>query len=181
MVAYSEYILTRAECDEALEWLLRQGGRVAYDLDADGRILYLVPNAIPDLLARDSVQAAVKHVSFASDEPTVIRYNSGGVSWFQFHELEGDGHLKVEIRRIKHESLDWYLVFLGYSSFYAKENGENLRPHPALVGLYKKISSMLKKKGKKETFSGRGLFVSRQISEDAGNDYYNVIDRFLYP
>jgi hypothetical protein len=180
-VAYSEYILIKAECSEALEGLLLQGCRVAYDLGVDGRVLYLVPNAIPDLLARDAVYAAVKHELFARDEPTVIRYHSRGVSWFQFHELKGDGHLKVVIRRIKHESLDWYSVSLAYGSFYTNENGENLKPHTALVALYKKTTSALKKKSRKETFGAMDLFVSRKISESFGNEYRNVIYRFLYP
>lgn len=179
-MAYSEYILSETKCSETLGEFLREGCRVAYDLNAEGRIVYLVPSVISDLLDRDAVHLAIKHDSFASDEPIVVRYRNGDVSWFQFDELGGDGHLKVVIRRISDATLTWYSISLAYGSFYVNRDEIYLKPHPELVGLYKRKSRYLKNGSKRIDFSGSDIFVSADVLEEGGDRCYDVIHRFLY-
>jgi len=127
-----------------------------------------------DIIHLDSVSTLIKNPIFATDDPIVVNAGRDGIRWIYFQELEGDGHIRFDFKKVSDG--EFFYVDLRYTSFFVKRNGEYISPSVEMVNIYRKIRRYILKRSSKVSFGVRNVFVSKAILEERRG----VVSEFNY-
>ena len=135
-MASSEFVITEEQYEKLLRNLINAGSKIAYDVFEKTKILYLTTDSVTEVTTKQSAFMALKHPSFASDEPAIVNYKNGDFEWFQFKELQGDGHIKINSRRFLSNLYQYFYVTIGYTSFFVTKDETYIPPPRGLISIY---------------------------------------------
>ncbi|TIW20110.1 MAG: hypothetical protein E5V65_09000 [Mesorhizobium sp.] len=163
-MASSEFVITKEEYERILHSLVSSGSKIGYDVFDGTKIRYLTADSVTDVIARQGATMALKHPSFATDEPEIVIYKNGDTSWYQFKELHGDGHIKINSKKFSANMRPCFYVAIIYTSFFITKNGTHIRPPNNLINIYKTVVRSTKSLCSKELIgSAKSVYVSKAI------------------
>ncbi|MGX8007981.1 hypothetical protein ACVDG8_002725 [Mesorhizobium sp. ORM8.1] len=169
-MASTEFVITGEQYEDLLRHLVESGSKIGYDFLDKNNIIYLTIDTITNVTAKQNASMALKHPSFATDEPEIVIYKNGNIAWHQFKELHGDGHLKITSRKFSAVAYPYFYVLIGYTSFFVKKNGVHIQAPRNLIDIYKTAVRSIKSHCNKELIGDtRIIYVSRAIVDNDAN------------
>ncbi|WP_217570162.1 hypothetical protein [Mesorhizobium sp. GbtcB19] len=161
-MASSEFVITKEQYEITLRTLINSGSRISYDVFDGTKIRYLNADSVAEVIGRRGAAMALKHPSFATDEPEVVIYKNGDTNWYQFKELHGDGHIKINSRKFTEDPYFYFAI--GYTSFFVTKNGTHIQPPKNLIEIYKTAVRSIKSLCRRELIgSVKSVYVSKAI------------------
>ncbi|RJT37247.1 hypothetical protein D3227_18850 [Mesorhizobium waimense] len=174
-MASSEFVITEEQYQELLHGLINSGSKIGYDIFDRTNVRYLSISSIAEIAAKERASIALKHPSFAVDDPEIEIYNNGDVEWYSFKELRGDGHIKITLRRFITDVGPYFYLAIGYTSFFITKSGAHIQPPKNLIRIYKKTARYLISQCTKELIGNRrSVYVSKAIIDSDGNWLSNI-------
>ena len=162
-MALSEFILIEEDYLDFIVNLIGTGSRIWYIIANSMEVRNLTIDNIGDLTLAENVSLLMKHPTFATDEPKVVKFEKGDLKWSMFVELEGDGHIKAKSRKFFAFEKTCFYVTFGYTTFFIRNNGEHIGAPGGLIAMYKRSINAAKKNTTRESIGKRHMYLSNYI------------------
>lgn len=173
-MASSEFILSLIDLESSILSILDEGSRIWYIAGISENLGVVSPENLHDIIHLDSVSTLIKNPIFATDDPVVVNAGRDGIRWIYFKELEGDGHLRFDFKKVSDG--EFFYVELKYTSFFVKRNGEYISQSVEMINIYRRIRRYILNKSSRISFGMRDVFVSKAILEERRG----VVSEFNY-